>query len=71
MKIKSKKIVFFSISLMDPMVVNTWVASKCVKRSSSLMIQMRSTKLTILVAKDYILGKNVKISLILTHLLLE
>jgi hypothetical protein len=56
-------------SLIDPMVVNMWVASGCLKRISSLMVQLRSTRLDLWLKA--ILRKKVKISLVLTHLLLE
>jgi hypothetical protein len=55
-------------SLIDPMDVNLWVVSGCLKRSSSLMVQLRSTRLGLWLKA--ILRKK-KTSLILTHLLLE
>jgi hypothetical protein len=48
--------------------VNMWVVSGCLKRSSSLMVQLRSTRLGLWLKA--ILRKE-KTSLILTHLLLE
>jgi hypothetical protein len=56
-------------SLIDPMVVNLWVVSRCLKRSSSLMVQSRNTRLGLWLKA--MLKKKEKTSLILTHLLLE
>jgi hypothetical protein len=56
-------------SLIDPMVVNMWVVSGCLKRSSSLMVQSRSTRLGLWLKA--MLRKKENTSLILTHLLLE
>jgi hypothetical protein len=55
-------------SLIDPMAVNLWVVSECLTRSSSLMVQLRSTRLGLWLKA--ILRKKEKTSLILTHLLL-
>jgi hypothetical protein len=56
-------------SLINPMAVNLWVVSECLKRSSSLMVQLRSTRLGLWLKA--ILRKKENTSLILTHLLLE
>jgi hypothetical protein len=56
-------------SLINPMVVNPLVVSGCLKRSSSLMVQLRSTRLGLWLKA--ILRKKENTSLILTHLLLE
>jgi hypothetical protein len=50
-------------SLIDPMDVNMWVVSGCLKRSSSLMVQLRSTRLGLWLKA--ILKKKEKTSLIL------
>jgi hypothetical protein len=54
---------------MDPIFANLWVVSGCLKRSSSLMVQFKSTRLGLWLKA--ILIKKVKTFLILTHLLLE
>jgi hypothetical protein len=53
-------------SLIDPMAINLWVVSGCLKRSSSLMVQLRSTRLGLLLKAGLI--NKVKTFSILNHL---